>query len=121
MRKLKSIIVFMVLLVGFISFNSCEKYTLTDNPLSAADSVKFSTDIKPIFSECIGCHDGTKLPNLKDNPYQALKDGGYYSVSKPTQSRLYIQLTTNSSHKTKVSPTQLQKILQWITQGAKNN
>jgi hypothetical protein len=101
--------------------NSCEKYTLTDNPLSAADSVKFSTDIKPIFSSCVGCHDGSRSPNLNVNPYQSLKDGGFINVAQPSQSLLYVQLKTKTSHKTLVSPTELQKILQWITQGAKNN
>ena len=115
-------IFYIAIVVGAIIFNySCEKIILQDEPLSAADSIKFSTDIKPIFASCIGCHDASRAPNLKDNPYQSLKTGGYINISHPSESNLYVQLKTKSSHSSKVSPSQLKKILDWITQGAKNN
>ena len=119
MQKMKFFIVFLVLGMGFFWLNSCEKYTLTDNPLSASDSVKFSKDIKPIFTSegCTSCHNGSLSPNLKDNPHQSLLS--YVNTKSPKESRLYVQLTTN--HSGKVSPTELQKILFWITQGAKDN
>lgn len=100
---------------------SCEKITLQDNPLSDADSVKFSRDIKPIFKACISCHDGFRFPDLKNNPFQSLKGGNYINIAKPNQSKLYLQLTTESLHTSKISPDQLKKILQWIKQGGKNN
>ena len=108
-------------MVGIIFSHSCEKFTLQDNPLSDADSVKFSRDITPIFIACIVCHDGSKKPNLKDNPYQSLQSINYVNVANPSQSNLYVKLKTDPFHTSKVRPDQMQKILQWIKQGAKNN
>jgi hypothetical protein len=110
-----------VIVINIIFCHSCEKATLKDNPLSEADSVKFSRDIKPIFTGCVGCHDGSRTPDLSVNSYQALKDGNYVNVSNPPQSILYIILKTDNSHSSKVSSDQLQDILQWIKQGARNN
>lgn len=103
-------------------FWSCEKFTLTENPLPAGDSIRFSTDIVPIFSACTGCHNGViQTPDLEHNPYQSLISMKLVNVSDPTQSKLYIQLTTVSSHEARVTPLQVQTILEWIKQGAKNN
>jgi len=104
-----------------IAFGSCEKFTLTENPLPAGDSIKFSTDVVPIFNACIGCHNGSQPPDLANNPYQSLISGKFVDVADPTQSKIYIQLTTVPSHIPRVSPEQLETILEWIKQGAKNN
>src|SRR5208337_3645733 len=98
-------------------FWSCEKITLTDNPLPAGDSIKFSRDILPIFNACTGCHNGSQALDLAHNPYQNLIEGKYINVADPAQSKLYIQLTTVSSHIPRTSPDQKQTILQWIKQG----
>jgi len=117
----KRSIAFSIILLNIFFYNSCERVTLQDNPLSEADSIRFSRDILPIFAACTGCHDGLKSPNLKDNPYTTLKDGNYVNIVYPTQSILYVKLKTDNSHSSRVSPDQLQKILQWIKQGARNN
>lgn len=125
MQKQKCVISFLMLVLGFILLYSCEKVTLKEPPLPppgpGVDSIRFSADIKPIFSVCAGCHGGSISPNLKDTPYQSLKDGNFFDTDQPSQSKLYVQLTTKSSHIGKTSPIQNTKILQWITQGAKNN
>jgi hypothetical protein len=121
MHRLKNVVLFIPALAGIIFCCSCEKYTLQDNPLSDADSVKFSRDIRPILIPCAACHDGPNKPNLQDNPYQSLKSANYLNVANPAQSKLYVTLKTETSHSSKVSPTQMQKILQWIKQGARNN
>ncbi len=114
----------VLLLIGlFVSFlESCEKDTLRNNPLPAGDTIKFSTDVVPIFNACIGCHNGTiQTPDLEHDPYQSLINGHYVNVADPTQSIIYIQLTTVPSHIARVTPDQVQIILEWIKQGAKNN
>jgi len=123
MQRQKSVISFLVLVLGFILLYSCEKVTLREPPPGPiVDSVKFSVSIKPIFNACIACHkSGLETPNLKDNPYQALKDGNYFDVVNPSQSILYVQLKTKTSHAGKATPDQMLLILQWITQGALNN
>jgi hypothetical protein len=119
--ELRSFIIFIIIILGIIFCSSCEKSTLKEDPISEADSVKFARDIKPIFTVCVGCHDASRSPNLKDNPYQALKDGNYINVANPMQSPLYVQLKSDPMHSSKVSPDQLQAILQWIKQGARDN
>ena len=123
MQRQKSVISFLVLVLGFILLYSCEKVTLREPPPAPiVDSVKFSVVIKPILNNCIGCHKaGVQTPDLKDNPYQALIDGNYVNVAEPSQSTLYNHLTTNTAHIPRATSEQKAQILAWITQGAKNN
>lgn len=121
MNRLLNSILFISSLIVILFSVSCEKFTMQDNPLSAADSVKFSRDIKPLLVVCVACHDGSKTPNLKDNPYLSLKSGNYINTKIPSQSPLYITLKTKSFHESRISPSQIQLILQWIKQGARNN
>jgi hypothetical protein len=121
MQKYLSLIV-LLFLVGYIfMLYSCEKQTLQEENISFADTIKFSVDILPILNSCVGCHSGSTLPKLNSNPYQSLKDGNYINIKNPSQSKLYIKLTTSDSHKNYVTSTNKKKILQWITQGALNN
>jgi uncharacterized membrane protein len=123
MQKQKSLLGFLILVLGFVLLYSCEKVTLREPPPPViVDSVKFSVVIKPIFSSCTGCHKaGIQTPDLKDNPYQALIDGNYVDVAHPSQSVLYNHLTTNTAHISRATAEQKAQILAWITQGAKNN
>lgn len=119
MSKRKTAFYLFVSILGLHFLFSCEKVTLKEEVL--VDSISFAADIKPIFSNCTGCHlAGGKVPNLKDNPYTALKDGGFINITKPAESKFYVIVTNGGSHK-QVSPVEKQKILLWITQGAKNN
>lgn len=119
--EFRSIISFIIIILGIVFCCSCEKVKLQEEPLSEADSVKFARDIKPVFTVCVGCHNASISPNLKDNPYQALKNGNYINVAYPSQSLLYVKLKSDNTHSSKVSPGQLQDILQWIKQGARDN
>jgi hypothetical protein len=120
MQRIKNLIGYTLLALSFMVCFSCEKETLTDEPAST-EPISFSTDIKPIFSSCTGCHNSSLSPNLNDQPYQALIDGSFINKSNPSQSKLYLQLTTKSTHISKVSSANKNIILQWITQGALNN
>ena len=118
MLGLKSILIFGVIALFCLA---CEKVILHDEPLSESEIISFSRDIRPIFNNCTGCHDGLRIPDLKNNPYTALINGNYVNVKFPQQSKIYLQITTNVQHKNRVNSTQVQKILIWIKQGARNN
>jgi hypothetical protein len=111
---------YLPLLFAFGFIISCEKETI--KPIKVLTAT-FSKDIQPIFdSKCTECHNGSRNPNLISGySYKSLTKGGYYDTITPSQSKLYIQLTTNSSHIPKTSDDQKQKILLWITKGAKND
>ncbi len=133
MRKLITLF-FAVALCGTF-FISCEKKTIdlgsTDkpyNPSTAGDSVRFSTAIVPIFNNnCTSCHNtGGQNPSLESGvAYSNLTAtaGQYLDLVNPNQSYLYVHISENpSSHGGNQFGTDVTNpILQWITQGARNN
>lgn len=124
MQKQKSVVSFLMLVLCFILLYSCEKVTLKEPPLPppgpGVDSIRFTADIKPIFGACKDCHPALYQPDLSTNPYKSLTDGGYINKELPSQSKFYVRVTNGGSH-TQVNAGDKAKILQWITQGAKNN
>jgi hypothetical protein len=119
--KLKMNLVVLLMLVAGAGFTSCEKYTFSPPVVEPDVDVLFQTEIQPIFTaNCINCHGGLFSPDLRDGKaYESLTTGGY--VDLPAEnSRLYLKITS-SSHLAKTNDLQKQKILVWITQGAKNN
>ena len=120
--KPRLILVMIILLVAGAGFTSCEKYTFNPLPPLEPDvDVLFQTEIQPIFTaNCISCHGGFFDPDLRDGKaYESLTSGGY--VDLPAEdSKLYKKILS-SSHLAKTNELQRQKILVWITQGAKNN
>jgi hypothetical protein len=118
----------LIVLLAVVIFYGCEKKTIdfgtTVKPRNAStDTVHFATQIIPIFtSNCNGCHN-SQTPILESSvAYANLTSGGYYNVSSPAESKLYVKLnSTSSTHASKSTPAQQDLILQWITQGAKNN
>ena len=112
----------LLLLLAGAGFTSCEKYTYNPVPPLEPDvDVLFQTEIQPIFSaNCVSCHGGLFDPDLRDGKaYESLTTGAY--VNLPAEdSKLYKKITS-SSHLAKTNDLQKQKILVWISQGAKNN
>jgi hypothetical protein len=111
----------IVTVVVLASVSSCEKFALTYPKVNTTDSLHFSTDIQPVFNGiCINCHNGSTSPDLREGKaYNALKNGGYINLPGET-SRLYVKIT-GTSHSSRTTDVQKQKILIWINQGAKNN
>lgn len=110
-------------------FYSCEKATIDNgsfskiyDPSAPIDSVHFSTDIQPIFaSNCVGCHT-SQVPVLEASVAYANIMNGYVVAGSPSTSSLYIKLTDlNSSHVSRATQPQKDKIHDWISQGAVNN
>jgi hypothetical protein len=130
----KNLVLLISIIVVVIYFSSCEKYTFrveslppvdtTGNDTTGTDTtnyVHFAADVQPIFTaNCIGCHKGTRNPDLREGKsYASLTSGGY--VNQPAaDSKLYKQLTS-SSHSSMTTQAQKNTIYLWISQGAKNN
>jgi hypothetical protein len=90
-------------------------------------SVKFSTQIAPIFStgsKCTSCHKtGGESPDLSAaNAYAAIKPG-LVNTAAPAQSIIYAlpSPTTGTHSWKKYTAGEAALILAWITEGANNN
>ena len=111
------------LLAGIIIMGSCtDKYVA--KPSSSSTEVKFSTDIQPVFnSNCKSCHPPQGNPNLDlnaGNSYASLMSiNGMVVISNPSSSLLYQSMIGGMS--THCTQQDADKVLGWITQGAKNN
>jgi hypothetical protein len=105
------------LLVFFLY--SCEKETL--EPYEFAGEVSYTDDIVPIFeNKCVGCHGGTREPNLSTGTaHETLKAGNY--LTPANESALLYSGMTADDHPVKPSEEEKQKILKWIKDGAPEN
>lgn len=114
---IKTILFFLI--VGFIY--SCEKVTLEPPVIDLTDTVYFQQEIIPIFeSKCVGCHNGSRDPDLRaENAYESLSTGGYINIAEPEKSELYEKLL--GTHNTRATELEKGTILAWIEQGAENN
>jgi hypothetical protein len=133
MFRFTTLLLFLIF-VG-ISSNSCTYYNYELQPCNTVvpDSVSFSIDILPIFNTSCNnadCHSGaypTGNLNLEDSQaYQNLSHAGsgYINVTVPKHSILYSQLVSSSTPMPpggKLEQCQIDLILKWIEQGAKNN
>jgi len=139
-----------LLLIGVLLLGSCRKdYVLPipTPPPPPPGSIKFSLDIYPVLANssnhCIdaGCHDsGSNAPDLSSLAiaYNSIKPGqmsssstgspaAYCDTIAPANSIFYIRIHSNSPDQqmpvggTPLSADYQGKVLQWITDGAKNN
>lgn len=79
----------------------------------------FATDIEPMFqTKCMPCH-ATNSPVLTTgNAYGSLTNGGYIDTDNPTQSKLYLKITTGHGQ---LAPSEIANILKWIKESALDN
>lgn len=116
-------ILLMTLLTG------CYK-DITDpgpDPNAPPQAVSFKTDLVPIFTtNCAlsGCHDGlSHNPALTaDKAYSAITSGGFINTTAPATSILYGEVKSGDMPPTgALKATDVQKIYDWIRNGAPNN
>ncbi|MGZ5242580.1 MAG: c-type cytochrome [Bacteroidia bacterium] len=126
MKKLTYLAIFlMACSIGFIG---CQKEYFPPVVLDENTPVSFKSEIVPIFTaSCLGsgCHDnGGASPNLTEAlAYTSLVDGGMIDTLQPEKSVLYdrIKIKGDMPKSGKLPETQIQKILLWIKQGAKDS
>lgn len=114
----------LVMACGIIFLYSCTSDTLVPSNISPTQKISFSGDIQPIFNQsCTGCHAaGLTSPNLTaGNSYQSITSMNLVDTVTPANSILYKKVVSPGSMSSYCTAAQAQLILQWITQGAKNN
>lgn len=118
------LLIISIILLGALA--SCTKETVKPIVLpSTVKAISFSSDLQPVFSSnCAVCHDnqGSQDPDLTSgDSYHALISGGYINTTTPANSLLYQKINTGGSMASHSNVTFTAKVLQWITEGAKNN
>lgn len=115
------------------SFSACEsdEGPLVKDPGTPADSISFANDIQPLFNAyCTPCHGAAnqKLNLLPCCSYEQLLLTGfrapYVLPSNPEGSLLYQYLNGNPIQMPPsgpIPPHDIESVLLWIRQGAKNN
>lgn len=118
----KFIFLFFTVVGISLIFNSCEKKFI-DLSSPPSGTLHFSTDIVPLLAnKCTSCHNSTgQSPSFEasvayDNVIALV------NTTTPESSTIYIHITENPNHHGGgVFQTEGDKILDWITQGAKND
>jgi hypothetical protein len=98
------------------------------DPNGPPQQVSFSGDVLPILSKnCAlsGCHDAIpshKPSMLADRAYNQLVNGGYVNTVEPSSSAIYTLIKGGAMPPSgTMKPAEVQKILDWIRNGAPNN
>lgn len=92
-----------------------------------SENISFSDDVQRIFNiNCVGCHGGSQSPNLTSgNSYNDLINGNYVIPSNASNSPLMKFLlgqgVTIMPPSGSLSQSDIDKIAQWINEGALNN
>ena len=120
----------MAIVVLAAGFTGCYKDILSpgQDPSAPPQAVSFSGDLLPLFvSNCAtsGCHDAVPghRPSLTaENAFNALTSGGYVNTVVPTNSIIYGEVKSgNMPPSGALRPADIQKLLDWIRNGAPNN
>jgi hypothetical protein len=109
--------------IGLTSAVSCKYDEVLPYEPDPTIPVLFSEDIIPIFeSSCAtaGCHNGAVAPDLTSSTaYDVLWMGGYINTEVPDH--LWMSQAKGPMPPLGANETNNATVLQWITQGAKNN
>jgi len=128
MKRLIAII--LILIVGGVSLQSCYKDIISPgaDPNGPPPLVSFSGEVLPILTKnCAtgGCHDATPAhhPSLiAERAYNELMNGGYVNTIAPASSAIYTMMKGGAMPPSgTVKPADIQKVFDWIRNGAPNN
>lgn len=123
----KIVMIASLLSVGFF-LSGCYYDEVLEGDGIFPQNVSFSSDVMPIFDlncNTNGCHDAgpTHAPSLtRENAFNALIQGNFISTTIPTQSILYQEVAEgNMPPSGSLVSKDINIILAWINEGAKNN
>ena len=124
------IILSAMMAVMLVLATGCYKDILDpgQDPSAPPQAVSFSGDLIPIFTthcSTSGCHDAVpahKPALTPDKAYNAIIGGGYVNLVVPASSILYGEIKSGSMPPSGALKTSdMQKVLDWIRNGAPNN
>ena|ERR1035437_4187482 len=129
MRKNITILLLLSSIIAMLLILSSCKYQLIEYEKPIVDTtgsanggsggLSFSKSIVPILNtKCIGCHNDNNILNMTLDPYTNFTKLHVYDVSNPKNSLIYTRLDGGHGG---ASHAEEGKILEWITEGAKNN
>lgn len=120
-------IVFIICL-GLI-INACYYDTSEDEefiPIDDGTVISYQNDIIPLWSQCVGCHQGNEPPDLRDNvSYEELLNG--YVVPGDAEGSILYQSLLGSNGISLMPPgakwpdSKINTVKNWIDQGALDN
>lgn len=123
----KNILPLVCIFFLLVCLSSCYEDVVTpeSDPNAPPQAVSFSSDLVPIFEKnCAmsGCHgENSNKPTLTaEDAYAELISGGYVNTAVPDNSPIYTVVKPGGSMPT-LNPSDLQKLLDWIRNGAPNN
>ncbi len=96
-------------------------YTWSFTTVATVTALSFTSDVMPVLTKCNTCHThGWTTSGTASTFYTNLVNSGYVNPSSPTTSKIYKKL--NSGHPgSTVTTAEVNKILNWMTEGSKNN
>lgn len=119
--------ILIMVCVSIIPFTACKR---DEGPFIIVDSTRsihFEKDVQSIFNaRCISCHTQNHYLNLESCcSYDMLWDGKYIDTLNPSESYLYQQIKLPNPmmpyNSAPLSEQEINDILQWIENGAKND
>lgn len=127
--KISRAFILLFFIVAVMSNRACVSEYLVYEEILIPDTVSFSNDVLPIFtSNCNlnGCHDqGGHIPYLtEEDAYFNLIAYGFVDTTAAETSLLYERLisTTNAMPPDgPLPPAEIEMILVWMQQGARDN
>jgi hypothetical protein len=123
---MKKVLLILILLTGFMAWQSCQYDWIEAEPIDPDQPVSFSGQIVPIFeAKCNAgvCHgDGGKDPILTANKaFDSLISGGFVDTTAPENSGIYISMASGGSMSNYCTKADADLVLIWLQQGAQDN
>ncbi len=113
----------LLVLIAF-SFNACYFDVVIAEELNEVEEISFSKNIVPVFqASCTSCHNGqvTSPDFTRTSAYAELINGNYISITNPETSTLITKIQSGHPYTGSVTDTEINRIVQWIKNGALNN
>ena len=96
-------------------------YTWSFTTIATSVLLSFASDVVPVLNLCNDCHTHKwTTSTVASTFYTNLVNGGYVNQASPTTSNIYTKI--NSGHPgSSITTANINKILNWMTEGSNNN
>lgn len=125
---MKNIFQILILLSMGLFLNSCyyDAYLEEGEVAPPPDNVSYQNDIIPLWGQCVGCHNGTEEPDLRDEfSYDSLLNG--YVIPDDAEGSILYKSLLGIDGVSLMPPgsqwpdSKIELVKAWINQGALDN